>query len=83
MDNSRSQYMTLEKELREEQAALDKKYQKAKKLIKDHQQRERDLLQEREVTAQIQQEKDQQYNDLARRLKDRVSIITWMMEMCL
>ena len=52
---------------------LEKKYSKAKKLLREFQQREQDLLHREEFYLQLLQEKDTEYNALVKTLKDRVS----------
>lgn len=56
-----------------QQMALEKKYTKAKKLLREFQQRETDLLHKEEFYIQLLQEKDTEYNALVKTLKDRVS----------
>lgn len=53
---------------------LEKKYSKAKKLLKEFQQREADLLHQEEFYMQLLQEKETEYNALVKTLKDRVSV---------
>ncbi|KAK7113300.1 uncharacterized protein [Littorina saxatilis] len=72
LEGSQGQYIQLEKKMKTDFGALEKKYHKAKKLIKEYQQREKDFIQERESLLEQQREKDQQYNDLVKFLKDRV-----------
>ncbi|XP_071451755.1 uncharacterized protein Spn isoform X2 [Hetaerina americana] len=52
--------------------ALDRKYGKAKRLLREFQQREADLLHREEFHLQLLQEKDTEYNALVKALKDRV-----------
>ncbi|XP_066992764.2 uncharacterized protein Spn isoform X2 [Anabrus simplex] len=61
LEQSQGQYITLEK-----------KYCKAKKLLREFQQREQDLLHREEFYLQLLQEKDTEYNALVKSLKDRV-----------
>lgn len=62
LEQSQSQHMVLEK-----------KYAKAKKLLREFQQREADLLHKEEFYIQLLHEKDTEYNTLMKALKDRVS----------
>ncbi|KAK6630854.1 hypothetical protein RUM44_003024 [Polyplax serrata] len=55
-----------------QQMALEKKYTKAKKLLREFQQRETDLLHKEEFYIQLLQEKDTEYNALVKTLKDRI-----------
>lgn len=61
LEQSQGQYMQLEK-----------KYNKAKKLIREFHQREADLIHREEFYQQLLQEKDIEYNALVKALKDRV-----------
>ncbi|CAL4078958.1 unnamed protein product, partial [Meganyctiphanes norvegica] len=51
---------------------LEKKYYKAKKIIKEYQGRERDFLHREEYHITTLEEKDSHYNTLVKTLKDRV-----------
>ena len=53
--------------------ALEKKYAKAKKLLREFQQRESEFSHQEEFYLQLLQEKDTEYNALVKTLKDRVS----------
>jgi hypothetical protein len=59
--------------LQSQYIVLEKKYSKAKKLLREFQQREQDLLHREEFYLQLLQEKDTEYNALVKTLKDRVS----------
>ncbi|XP_045463648.1 uncharacterized protein LOC123673221 isoform X2 [Harmonia axyridis] len=61
LEQSQTQYLTLEK-----------KYNKAKHLIREFQQRELDMLHREEFYQQLLQEKDIEYNNLVKNLKDRI-----------
>lgn len=52
--------------------AIEKKYTKAKRLLREFQQRETDLIHREEFYLQLLQEKDTEYNALVKALKDRV-----------
>lgn len=52
--------------------ALEKKYSKAKQLVRDFQQRELDMLHREDFYQALLQEKDTEYNSLVKSLKDRV-----------
>ncbi|XP_040154402.1 uncharacterized protein LOC120895278 isoform X2 [Anopheles arabiensis] len=51
---------------------LEKKYSRVKKILRDYQHRERDMIQFQEYYLQHLQEKDTEYNALVKKLKDRV-----------
>lgn len=51
---------------------IERKYNKAKRLVRDYQQREVDMVHQEEVYLQLIQEKDTEYNALVKKLKDRV-----------
>ncbi|XP_065086434.1 uncharacterized protein Spn isoform X3 [Ochlerotatus camptorhynchus] len=53
-------------------ATLEKKYGRVKKILRDYQHRERDMIQFQEYYLQHLQEKDTEYNALVKKLKDRV-----------
>lgn len=58
-------------------AALDRKYTKARKCLKEYQTREAELLHQEEFYLSLLQEKDTEYNALLKTLKDRVSKNIW------
>uniref|UniRef100_A0A6P7H1K1 Neurabin-1 n=1 Tax=Diabrotica virgifera virgifera TaxID=50390 RepID=A0A6P7H1K1_DIAVI len=51
---------------------LEKKYNRAKHLVREFQQRELDMLHREDFYQQLLQEKDTEYNSLVKTLKDRV-----------
>lgn len=61
LEQSQGQYMVLEK-----------KYNKAKRLVREFQQRELDMIHREEFYQQLLQEKDTEYNALVKNLKDRI-----------
>lgn len=61
LQQSQTQYMS-----------LDKKYNKVKRIVRDYQQREIDMVHREEFYQQLLQEKDTEYNALVKKLKDRV-----------
>ncbi|XP_062553358.1 uncharacterized protein LOC134218414 isoform X3 [Armigeres subalbatus] len=61
LQQSQAQYLTLEK-----------KYGRVKKILREYQHRERDMIQFQEYYVQHLQEKDTEYNALVKKLKDRV-----------
>jgi len=58
--------------IQERYVNLEKKYLKLKRILKEFQQREADLLHREEYYLQVLQEKDTEYNALVKALKDRV-----------
>lgn len=61
LEQSQGQYLTLEK-----------KYSKAKQLVREFHQRELDMLHREDFYQQLLQEKDTEYNALVKNLKDRI-----------
>lgn len=61
LEQSQTQYLTLEK-----------KYNKAKQLVREFNQRELDMLHREDFYQQLLQEKDTEYNSLVKNLKDRI-----------
>lgn len=61
LEQSQNQYLTLEK-----------KYNKAKQLVREFHQRELDMLHREDFYQQLLQEKDTEYNALVKNLKDRI-----------
>lgn len=61
LEQSQSQYSNLEK-----------KYNKAKQLVREFHQRELDMLHREDFYQQLLQEKDTEYNALVKNLKDRI-----------
>lgn len=59
----------------EQYATLERKYTRVKRVIKEFQQREVDLIHREEFYLQIVQEKDSEFNALVKTLKDRVRIL--------
>uniref|UniRef100_A0A1I8Q7X3 Neurabin-1 n=1 Tax=Stomoxys calcitrans TaxID=35570 RepID=A0A1I8Q7X3_STOCA len=73
--NIKKEASNLQNMLQQSQAqymALDKKYNKAKRLVREYQQREIDMCHREEFYQQLLQEKDTEYNALVKKLKDRV-----------
>lgn len=64
LEQSQSQFLVLEK-----------KYSKAKHLVREFQQRELDMMHREEFYQQLLQEKDVEYNSLVKNLKDRIIIL--------
>lgn len=72
---SRKELMTYQNMLEQSQnqyTALEKKYNKAKQLVREFHQRELDLLHREDFYQQLLQEKDTEYNALVKNLKDRI-----------
>ncbi|XP_063235342.1 uncharacterized protein LOC134538193 isoform X3 [Bacillus rossius redtenbacheri] len=67
-----SAYQDMLEQSQGQYAALERKYGKAKKLLREFQQREQDLIHREEFHLQLLQEKDTEYNALVKTLKDRV-----------
>ncbi|KAM4609005.1 uncharacterized protein ppp1r9ala isoform 2-T4 [Polymixia lowei] len=55
--------------------ALDKKYNKAKKLLKDYQQKEIDFVKKEEELKKVLDEKDKWYKEQLESLQDRIAIL--------
>ncbi|XP_067642993.1 serine-rich adhesin for platelets isoform X3 [Eurosta solidaginis] len=75
LTNIKKEASNLQNMLQQSQAqymALDKKYNKAKRLVREYQQREVDMCHREEFYQQLLQEKDTEYNALVKKLKDRV-----------
>lgn len=51
---------------------LEKKYNRAKRLVREFHQRELDMIHREEFYQQLLQEKDSEYNALVKNLKDRI-----------
>lgn len=65
-------YQNMLQQAQTHHATVERKYAKAKRLVRDYQQREIDMVHQEEVYMQLLQEKDTEYNALVHRLKDRV-----------
>ncbi|XP_041721367.1 neurabin-1 isoform X3 [Coregonus clupeaformis] len=55
--------------------ALDKKYNKAKKLLKDYQQKEIDFVKKEEELKKVLDEKDRWYKEQLESLQDRIAVL--------
>ncbi|XP_041700263.1 neurabin-1 isoform X1 [Coregonus clupeaformis] len=69
---------TVNKQLSETQSqyeALDKKYNKAKKLLKDYQQKEIDFVKKEEEMKKVLDEKDRWYKEQLESLQDRIAVL--------
>ncbi|XP_014028751.2 neurabin-1 isoform X2 [Salmo salar] len=69
---------TVNKQLSETQSqyeTLDKKYNKAKKLLKDYQQKEIDFVKKEEEMRKVLDEKDRWYKEQLEGLQDRIAVL--------
>lgn len=72
---TKKEVMTYQNMLEQSQGqylVLEKKYNKAKRLVREFQQRELDMIHREEFYQQVLQEKDTEYNSLVKNLKDRI-----------
>lgn len=67
-----STYQNMLEQSQNQYLVLEKKYTKAKQLVRDFQQRELDLMHREDFYQQLLQEKDTEYNSLVKNLKDRI-----------
>lgn len=67
-----STYQDMLEQSQNQYVVLEKKYNKAKRLVREFQQRELDMVHREEFYQQLLQEKDTEYNALVKNLKDRV-----------
>lgn len=81
MKKESSNYQSMIQQSQLQFVALDKKYGKAKKIIREFKQRELELLHREEFYVQCLQEKDSEYNALVKKLKDRVINLEYELEM--
>ncbi|GAB0090427.1 uncharacterized protein DMENIID0001_051600 [Sergentomyia squamirostris] len=65
-------YQSMLQQSQAQYSALDKKYIKAKRIVREFKQREIELIHREEFYLQCLQEKDTEYNALVKKLKDRV-----------
>ncbi|BET02951.1 SAM [Nesidiocoris tenuis] len=65
-------YQDMLHQTQEQYIALEKKYVKTKRLVREFHQRETELLHREEFYLQMLQEKDTEYNALVKALKDRI-----------
>jgi len=75
LENTKKEILNMQDMLEESQGqyiALEKKYYKAKKLIKEYQQRERDFVAREEMHQTQTVELTQHYDGIVMRLKDRI-----------
>lgn len=75
LSSARKEIMTHQNMLEQSQNqyfVLQKKYDKAKQLVREFQQRELDMIHREDFYQQLLQEKDTEYNSLVKNLKDRI-----------
>ncbi|KAF5288291.1 hypothetical protein FQA39_LY04059 [Lamprigera yunnana] len=75
LNSSRKEVVTYQNMLEQSQGqyiVLEKKYTKAKRIVREFQQRELDMIHREEFYQQLLQEKDTEYNSLVKNLKDRI-----------
>ncbi|XP_055707696.1 neurabin-1 isoform X11 [Phlebotomus papatasi] len=65
-------YQSMLQQSQAQYSVLDKKYMKAKRIVREFKQREIELIHREEFYLQCLQEKDTEYNALVKKLKDRV-----------
>ncbi|XP_055688676.1 uncharacterized protein LOC129793094 isoform X10 [Lutzomyia longipalpis] len=65
-------YQSMLQQSQAQYTVLDKKYMKAKRIVREFKQRELELIHREEFYLQCLQEKDTEYNALVKKLKDRV-----------
>lgn len=81
MKKESANYQSMMQQSQMQYVTLDKKYGKAKKIIREFKQRELELLHREEFYVQCLQEKDSEYNALVKKLKDRVINLEHELEM--
>ena len=65
-------YQNMLEQSQNQYLGLEKKYNKAKQLVREFQQRELDMMNREDFYQQLLQEKDMEYNALVKNLKDRI-----------
>jgi neurabin len=68
-------YQNMLEQSQTQYAAMEKKYARAKQLLREFQQRELDMIHREDFYQQLLQEKDTEYNALVKNLKDRIIIL--------
>lgn len=68
-------YQNMLEQLQTQYMTLERKYIKAKQLLREYQQRELDMMQREDFYQQLLQEKDTDYNALVKSLKDRIIVL--------